>query len=112
MSREQPIVREVIRAVNGTGRATVWRTHSGVVAVRRGYLHGAPEGTADVCGYLHDGRFLGLEVKDPSGTTHKARAAAQLAWREAVLAAGGVAAQVTSPAEAVALVLRESGARW
>jgi hypothetical protein len=104
---EQPITRAVIDALNATHRAVVWRAQSGKVQVRGAWMYLAPEGTPDVLGFsLLDGRMIGIEVKDPKGTTNAARRAAQEAWRKQALAAGCIAGQVTSVDEALRLVLR------
>lgn len=31
------------------------------------YIQGAPKGTPDICGFLPDGRFLGIECKTKTG---------------------------------------------
>lgn len=61
---EQELVRGVIAAINASGRAAVWRCHSGSVRVRGGFMRLAPGGTADQVGYLLDGsaRVVGLEI--------------------------------------------------
>ena len=92
------------------------RVHSGLVRVKRGWMHLAPAGTADVCGcvraaleppeYYVTGRFFALEVKDPGGKTAKDRAEKQAAFRDKVRAIGGFAAEVDSVDAAVAAIQR------
>ena len=101
MKTETPIQRDIIKTINASGLATVWRCPSGEVRVRRGYLHMAPKGTPDIVGYTRDGKFVGIEVKVPGNRTDKARAESQLAARVAIIAAGGIAAEVQSPQEAI-----------
>lgn len=47
----------------------VFRVLSGVIRTRGRVIHGAAAGTPDICGYLPDGRFLGVEVKTPKKGT-------------------------------------------
>lgn len=104
MPREQPIVRATIEAVNATFRAFVWRNQSGTA--RGGKTKLAPKGSPDIVGFsLVDGRFIGLELKAPGARTERKRAIMQAQWRKLIEGAGGIAAVVTSPAEAVALVM-------
>ena len=67
------------------------RHHCGIA---RGYRGGMVKlgqpGWPDLIGYLPDGRFLGIEVKDPDGTTNKARAELQEARRADINDKGGV----------------------
>lgn len=48
-----------------------WRNNSGAYAVGEGkarrFIKFGEKGSPDVIGYLPDGRFMGLEVKKPSG---------------------------------------------
>lgn len=99
---EQDITRTIICAVNATGFAHVWRNHSGLVKVRRAWMHLAPAGSPDVIGYLLDGsaRVVGLEVKLPKEKPTEI----QEQWRARILAAGGIAAVVRSVDEALGLL--------
>jgi hypothetical protein len=51
--------------------ARYWRNNSGAYAVGEGrarrFVRFGEKGSPDVIGYLPDGRFMGLEVKKPSG---------------------------------------------
>ena len=60
----------------------------------------AEEGWPDYIGYLPDGRFIGIEIKDPSGTTTKARKVKQAARGSDIIAAGGVYMILTSVEDA------------
>jgi hypothetical protein len=96
---EQDLTRTIIAAVLMSRLAHVWRTHSGQVKVRGAWMHLAPQGTADVTGYMLDGsgRVVGLEVKLPKEQPTRE----QLTWRDGVIAAGGVAEVVRSVSEAI-----------
>lgn len=64
------------------------RLQAGKLAVRRGYMHLCPEGTADFLVCKTSGTIW-VEVKKPGkDTTSKARAEKQAKFRERVLALG------------------------
>ena len=67
---------------------------------RGGIIKLSEEGWPDYIGYLPDGRFIGIEIKDPSGTTQKARKAKQAARGSDIIAAGGVYIILTSVEDA------------
>lgn len=94
---EQDIVRAILEAVNASGLARVWRHHSGIVKVARGFMHLAPKGSPDIVGYaLDSGRFVGIEVKLPSKEKkHPERVKLQQEWRDKINAAGGIALMAT-----------------
>ena len=96
---EQDITRAIIAAVNATGLAEVWRNQSGTVRVKGGYMHHAHAGVADVVGFAaRSGLMVAIEVKKPGEVPTQA----QTAFLERLRRAGGVAACVTSVAEALA----------
>ena len=66
------------------------RMHCGCVKVRGGYMKLAEPGWPDYVGFLPDGRFIGIEVKDPDGTTNKKRAELQAARLADINSKGGV----------------------
>jgi hypothetical protein len=68
---------------------------------RGGVIKLSEEGWPDYIGYLPDGRFIGIEIKDPSGTTAKARKAKQTARGSDIIAAGGVYLVLTSVEDAM-----------
>lgn len=67
---------------------------------RGGVIKLSEEGWPDYIGYLPDGRFIGIEIKDPNGTTAKARKAKQAARGSDIIAAGGVYLILTSVEDA------------
>lgn len=75
------------------------RLQSGVVRVRRGWLHGARKGTSDylICGPRGAHRFV--ELKMPGETPTKD----QLAWRDHMQRLGHIVDVVTSTPEALAI---------
>ena len=103
---ETPLQRAIQEALCWLPGVAIWRCNTG----RRGRvqfglrdLRGQVVGTPDLIG-LVDGRFLALEIKVPGGRTEPARAAAQQARRDEIRRLGGIAAEVRSVAEAVAVV--------
>jgi hypothetical protein len=104
---ETVLCRAMINAINASGRACVWRQQSGRVAVKRGWMHLAPEGSSDIVGYLLDGsgRHVSIEVKDLStGHGKRGASAEQTSLLAEVAAAGAVAGVATSVDEALAIV--------
>jgi len=48
----------------------VFRVQSGMIQKGRRWIHFAPSGTPDICGYHPStGKFIGIEVKDGAETT-------------------------------------------
>ena len=73
------------------------RHHCGIAkGYRGGMVKLGQPGWPDLIGYLPDGRFLGIEVKDPDGTTNKKRAELQEARRQDINSRGGVGIITTS----------------
>jgi hypothetical protein len=72
------------------GLAKGW--HGGIIRLGK-------EGWPDFVGYLPDGRFFELEIKDPEGKTQKDRKAIQTARRLDICNKGGVCLQVSSVEE-------------
>jgi hypothetical protein len=77
-------------------RIHIFRVFTGKINLGDRWIVGAPPGTPDLCGFLPDGRFLGIEVKKPDGKTSKDRAELQAQFREKCNAAGGLAFQAGS----------------
>jgi len=100
---ETALKRAILDALAVMG-VEAWSCPAGLVRVRRGWLHLAPEGTPDIIGYLPGGKLMGLEVKAPKAGTAKDRKEKQAAWRERARQAGCVVAEVRSVAEAIAAV--------
>ena len=63
---EGDLVRNIISALNIVG-VKAWRCQSGMVKVKRAFMHLAPKGTPDVIGYVmrgpSAGRFVAVEAK-------------------------------------------------
>jgi hypothetical protein len=67
---------------------------------RGGVIKLSEEGWPDYIGYLPDGRFIGIEIKDPNGKTDKERQKKQTARGSDIIAAGGVYLILTSVEDA------------
>ena len=76
------------------------RTQAGSVKVRGGYMHLAKKGWPDRSGYMPDGRFLGIEVKDPRGKTEAKHEANQRERIADINSKGGVGLLVDSVEQA------------
>lgn len=69
MSTETEIKKSIIDGISKhMPGISVFKVISGAVSVGKFRVTGAPKGTPDLCGFLPDGRFLGIEVKTNSGT--------------------------------------------
>ncbi len=85
----------------------VFRVQSGIVRIGSRYIHMAPPGTPDICGYdPRDGKFIALEVKDQAEPTKE-----QIEFIRLASAAGCKAAFVHSIAEALAAVGFDNGGK-
>lgn len=102
---EQDLTREIIEAINRTGRALVWRNHSGMVKVRRAWMHLAPKGSPDIVGLTVTGRFVGLEVKLPGEKPTDE----QLSWGKAIETSSGIWGVVRSIDEAMDVIAGKVG---
>lgn len=80
------------------------RLQCGSVRVRGGFMRLSDPGWPDYIGYLPNGRFLGIEVKDPKGHTQKERAVLQTARKAHINMVGGFSITVTSAKEAIELL--------
>jgi hypothetical protein len=65
-----------------------WRANAGMFKRGGHWIHGAPEGTPDIVGYLRDARFLGIECKRERGSIKTG--AAQIEFAADLNACGGV----------------------
>lgn len=100
MTPEGKISKEIRDALKALGYLAV-RVQSGVVKVRGGYMHLAPEGTADVFVVLRPaGRLMGIEVKQPG----EKATPVQLAWGADLVARGGLYVVVDNRDDAIAAV--------
>ncbi len=69
--------------------------------LRGGFIHLSENGWPDYIGYLPNGRFFAIEVKDPDGHTNKKRELEQDSRLEDINRCGGYGIKVTSPSDAV-----------
>lgn len=88
----------ILLALSRAG-ARVFRNNVGQARYANGHVvrYGLAPGSSDLIGWTADGRFMALEVKTPRGrlTTE------QQAFLDAVARAGGIAACVRSPEDAL-----------
>jgi hypothetical protein len=98
MTRSKPEtqLQAVIVAALGAAGRIAWRVNSGSVRVRRGYLHGAPEGAPD----LYVLGWGWLEIKGAKGKLNEA----QEKTHELLRAHGERVAVVRSAEEALEVV--------
>ena len=85
MTPEAKLKAEVVEFLTLTGEWFI-RMNSGIAKVRGGYMHLAPEGTADLLIMRRVPHWI--ELKDPKGHTLAKRAAKQFEFRQRVLALG------------------------
>lgn len=76
------------------------RVQSGSVRVKRGYMHCARKGTADLLGVVRGGRFVAIEVKVGKGKQTEE----QTVWANLVVLLGGSYIVARSVEDAVAAV--------
>lgn len=98
MSEEADIQRLGIAfAKNHPTVAKIYRSQSGKVKVKGGWMQLCPEGTPDATGYTVDGRIIGIEFKTPSAFKTKNHGASleQVEHLSSILKAGGIAGIAT-----------------
>jgi len=83
MTPEGELKKQVLDFLNKTGEFYL-RVNSGIVRVKRGFLHLAPEGTADLLIFRDVPHWIELKA----GTTKKSRAEKQAEFRDKVLSLG------------------------
>ena len=66
-----------------------------------GLIRLGDSGWPDYIGYLPDGRFFGLEIKDPDGRTKKDREQLQNSRLADIIRCGGIAIKASSVEEAL-----------
>lgn len=71
------------------------RLQCGMIRLKGRVMKLSDEGWCDIAGYMPDGRFLGIEVKTPTGKTQKRRAELQDARLADINACGGVGLKVS-----------------
>ena len=64
MSDETALQADITKALEKRGHLVI-RIFTGSHRVARGYVHGAPEGTPDLCVLVRGGRTVWMEVKLP-----------------------------------------------
>lgn len=96
---------DVLAAAARFPDAHLIRVHSGVVRVKRGYMHLAPEGTADYLGIGPGGRALACELKVPGGKQSPEQITFADLWRRK----GGIYCVVHSAAEFFDAVMDQRG---
>jgi hypothetical protein len=105
---ETDIRKDIEATINRTGWARVWPNKVGALPDRNGrWVHyGLAIGSADLIGMVC-GRFLSLEVKRPGHEQddNPKTLEAQRLWSQVMRDGGAVHAQVTSAAEAMAVIL-------
>lgn len=71
----------------------MYRTQSGMVRVRGGFMHLCPKDTPDTTGFTVDGRIIGIEYKTPSEFNSKNHGASegQIEHLLDIIKAGGLA---------------------
>lgn len=94
--QENDVTQKILAAI--AGKAKVGRVQCGIWETKHGaFVHGAPDGTADLCGWKSIvvtpdmiGKkmavFVGIEIKTKTGRV----GAAQKAFRRAVIRDGGI----------------------
>jgi len=97
---ESDLYGPILLALSRAG-ARVFRNNVGQARYKNHVVrYGLAPGSSDLIGWTPDGRFLALEVKTKRGRLTEQQAA----FLDAVRAAGGVAACVRSPEEALAAI--------
>ena len=91
MTPEGAIVQACLEFLHYAG-VTAWRNNSGAVKYKNQsgasrFLRYGKVGSADIIGWMPDGRFLGVECKTPTGRLSEA----QKVWLAELKKAGGVA---------------------
>ncbi|PCI53669.1 MAG: hypothetical protein COB36_12100 [Alphaproteobacteria bacterium] len=71
----------------------IYRTQSGKVKVKGGFMNLCPAGTPDTTGFMVDGRIIGIEYKTPAAFKNKDHGASedQLEHLNDIKQAGGIA---------------------
>lgn len=101
MSNETKVSREIRDCLNKAfPYIRYWRNQCGLAkGFKGGIVRMGEPGTPDYVGYLPDGRFFGLEVKDPNGKTDPKREKLQNERLEDIRKCGGVAIKASSAFE-------------
>ncbi len=69
---ETDIKREILEKIRvHFPTCQAFRVFCGMAKLKYRVVQGADPGTPDICGFLPDGRFLGIEIKTEAGTFSK-----------------------------------------
>jgi hypothetical protein len=103
---EAALTTAVLNALQQMPGVVAWRCNSGTAKVRGGWMHLAPNGTADVIGFASPGgRFFGIELKVQGGRHPHTKE--QQDWGAKVQKHGGIYILARSVAEALDALTRE-----
>lgn len=102
---ESAIMHQIMVALSQAG-CLIYRNNTGTAFTRTGAMirFGLCVGSSDLIGIAPGGKFIAFEVKTDTGRP----TIEQKRFINAVIAAGGIAGIVRSPAEALALINRET----
>lgn len=106
MANETKVSKEIREAIKKAfPQIRFWRNQCGLAkGFRGGIVRMGEPGTPDYVGYLSDGRFFGMEIKDPAGKTDSDREKLQNDRLSDIRACGGIAIKVSSVEEAVSIL--------
>lgn len=99
---ETDISRDIRKAIRQTfPQIRFKRNHCGKIRQGKYWVDLGEAGWPDYIGYFPDGRFFGLEIKDPKGRTKKERQEKQDATLADIERCGGIAIKASSVEEAL-----------
>lgn len=106
MPNETKVSKEIREAIKRLfPQIRFWRNQCGLAkGFRGGIVRMGEPGTPDYVGYLPDGRFFGMEIKDPAGKTDSGREKLQNDRLSDIRACGGIAIKVSSVEEAISIL--------
>lgn len=109
MANETKVSKEIREAIKRFfPQIRFWRNQCGLAkGFKGGIVRMGEPGTPDYVGYLSDGRFFGLEIKDPNGKTNKDREKLQNDRLADIAACGGLAIKASSVDEALEQIRKE-----
>lgn len=102
MANETKLSKEIREAVKKQfPNIRFTRIQCGKIRVGKHWIQLSEAGWCDYIGYLPDGRFFAMEIKDPKGHTNKQRAEIQDSRIDDINRCGGIAIKVSSVEEAI-----------